>query len=103
MGEQGTGIEVDRVSARGLNHRYASRQELGMCRAFLAGLCIVDVDRVDANEDRACLDQIGRGGSAEERCAGDVSRSAEVSIPAGMQQHGGAPPAFGPINFQNNE
>ena len=53
-----------------------------------AGLCIVDVDRVDAHEDNACLDQVRRGVTVEVRRTDGVRGGAEVPIPAGVQQHG---------------
>ena len=67
-----------------LHDVYAGCQQLGMCRAFAAGFCIVDIDRVDADENDTRLDQVRRGIGAEVRRARGISRGAEVPIPAGM-------------------
>src|SRR4030095_839987 len=55
---------------------------------FQAGLRVVDVDRVDTDENNACFDQVRRGLTAQVRRTVGVRGSAKMSIPAGVQEHG---------------
>src|SRR5512134_3286911 len=69
------GTAVNRAPVGGTASRFVrcsttctpASQELGMRWALPAGLCIVDVDRVDADEDGACLDQVRSGVTVEVR------------------------------------
>ncbi len=59
-----------------------------MSRTFLAGLGIVDIDRIDADKDRARLDQVRRSVAGQVGRTCGVRGRSEMAIPAGVQQHG---------------
>src|SRR5215216_3095425 len=61
-----------------------------MCRTLTASLSIVDVDRVDADEDGARLDQVRRALTGQVRRTRDVRGCTKMSVPTGVQQHRGS-------------
>jgi hypothetical protein len=65
--ESGTGWRHVGQIRQVLDDVYTGGQELGMRWTLPAGLRIIDVDRVDANEDCAFLDQVRRGLTIEVR------------------------------------
>ena len=57
---------------------------------FTAGLCVTDVERVDTDKNGTGVDQVRGSLTADVRRASGVPRGAEVPIPTGVQEHGGA-------------
>ncbi len=68
---------------------------------FTAGLCVIDVDRVDTDENGTGLDQVRGCLTAEVRRAGGVPRGAEVPIPAGVCRSTAVPRSYVHRRFRN--
>ena len=72
-----------------LHHGDARAEQQAVRRPSFVG-DVVDVDRVDADQARAVLDEPARSGLGEERRFLAYCRGSPVGVTAGMQQHGAA-------------